>query len=500
MTQILELLFQESGDSGQVKAKTNKSGKLRAGVGRRRSRDKAASVASGSSEVMVKISGYGKGGEHAKAHLMYITRHAMADKEKIAIENDLGQLFDIVDDVKQLYQDWSRDIEANKQPGKSQNQRDTMHMILSMPGKNNPDLLRNAVRAFASDAFGRNHEYVFALHTDTDNDHCHLSVKCRGFDGRQLHVPKGQVQLWRQNFAERLREQGIDAEATARNLRGVVRKPEKQVLRHIDDPEPPKGRAPRQSKVKQSRLQEAERTLKEHEPHYSADRPWEAAVRAFQGRTKAAWLKVAQDLSSRPTALETKDGKELTNARIDYSHINPTSARDGQRRGAAIAGINQPDERRTGLYQPGGGEPGQRSPAGPVPSVRDMPVVNVARDQGRAALLLRANARNRLDRGRYADHEVRRQRAGADADAAKSGLSLREQNERLAAQIRRFVARMPEPITAQEALQRQIRSQIEAAKYTQQRAVEPRGLEQGAPVIDPKQGGPGANKDNGRSR
>ena len=33
----------------------------------------------------------------------------------------------------------------------------------------------------------------------------------------------------------------------------------------------------------------------------------------------------------------------------------------------------------------------------------------------------------------------------------------------LASQIRRFVATMPEPITAHEALQRQIRSQVDAA-------------------------------------
>lgn len=499
MTRILELLFQESGDPGRVKSKANKSGKLRAGAGGRRSRDKAAGVASGSSEVMVKISGYGKGGAHAKAHLMYITRHAMADKEKVAIENDKGQLFDTIEDVKQLYQDWSRDIDANKQPGHSKNQRDTMHMILSMPGKNNPHLLRDAVRAFASDAFGHNHEYVFALHTDTDNDHCHLSVKCRGFNGRQLHVPKGQVQLWRQAFAERLRERGIEAEATPRNLRGVVRKPEKQVLRHIDDPEPPKGRAPRQSKVMQSRLQEAEQGLQGGEPGQAAERPWEAAVRSSQGRTKAAWLRVANDLESGSTALKTNDGKELSNARIDYSRINAENARAGQRRGAAVAGID-PGRDRAELYQSGGDEPGQRGPARPVPGLRDLPLGNVARNKGRAAVLLRADARDRLDSGRNSDLEMRRPRAGLDSDGAAQGLSLAERNQQLAAQIRRFVALMPEPITAHEALQRQIRSQVDAAKRVQQRDVDSQDLARGTTAIEQKQGGQGAQKDKGRSR
>lgn len=503
MTRLLELLFQESGETGQVKSKANKSGKLRARAEGRRSQDKAAGVASKSPEVMVKISGYGKGGAHAKAHLMYITRHAMSDKEKVAIENEKGQLFDSVEDVQQLYQDWSRDIDANKQPGRSKDQRDTMHMILSMPGKNNPNLLRDAVKAFAADAFGSNHEYVFALHTDTDNDHCHLAVKCRGFNGRQLRVPKGQVQLWRQDFAQRLRERGIEAEATPRNLRGVVRKPEKQVLRHIDDPEPPKGRAPRQSRVMRSRLQEAEEALQGGEPGRPADRPWEAAIRSSQGRTKSGWLRAAQDLDSRPTSLKTKDGKELTNDRIDYSRINTANARAGQRRGAAVAGIKAGGERRSELHQPGGIEPGQRSPARPVPSVRDLPHGNVARDQGRTAVFLRADARNRMERGRFSDPEVRRSRAGAIADAGAPGgpgLSLAERNQKLAAQIRRFVAMMQEPITAREALRRQLGARVDVAQRSQGSAAGTQDVTSGISPIEQHQGGQGVNKDKGRSR
>lgn len=159
------LLIQESGEPGRVKSKRNSAGSLRSGSGKR-ARYKAARVASGSTEVMVKISGYGKGGAHVKAHLMYISRHTMADKEKVALENDKGQLFDAVDDVKQLFADWRGDIDAKSPPGQAPNRRDTMHMVLSMPGKADPLALRDAVRAFAADNFGANHEYVFALHTD----------------------------------------------------------------------------------------------------------------------------------------------------------------------------------------------------------------------------------------------------------------------------------------------------------------------------------------------
>ena len=465
MTRLLELLIQESGEPGRVKSKRNSAGSLRSGSGKR-ARDKAARVASGSTEVMVKISGYGKGGAHVKAHLMYISRHTMADKEKVALENDKGQLFDAVDDVKQLFADWRGDIDAKSPPGQAPSRRDTMHMVLSMPGKADPLALRDAVRSFAADNFGANQEYVFALHTDTDNDHCHLAVKCRGFDGRQLHTPAGQVQRWREAFAERLRERGIDAEATPRSLRGVVRRPEKQVLRHIDNPAP-EGRAPRQSRVMRSRIEEAASlvqnatAVRELEKH-----PWEVAVRSTQGRTKAGWLRAAQELKNRPTALKDKDGKVLSNESINYNHIDRSRARAGRIRAAAVAGIgssHQPGYRggAADLHQPGDRGSGAGGQAIAVPRLRDMPAGNVVRDQRGAAVFLRANSRNRLDDGRSPDTQMRRAGIGAAANAGEAQrMSLAECNALLAAQIERFVARMPEPLTAREVLRREVQAEV----------------------------------------
>lgn len=276
MTQLLENLVQETGSPGKVKAKGNKAKPLTFAVLKHKKR--AAGIASGSAEVMVKISSYGKGGAHVKAHLMYISRHSKADADKIALENDKGQLFDNVDDVKELYEHWSQEIDANKRPGK-EHQRDTMHMVLSMPGKADPLALRRAVRDFAMDNFGANHEYVFALHTDTDNDHCHLVVKCRGFDGKQLRTSPERLQRWRESFAERLRERGIDAEASPRQVRGVVRRAEKQVFRHMDNPTP-EGRVPRQSRVSQARIEEAKAALQAEAEGRTMDQaPWEREVR-----------------------------------------------------------------------------------------------------------------------------------------------------------------------------------------------------------------------------
>lgn len=463
MTRLVEPLVQESGDAGKVEVKKNNAKDLKAGAVRKHKK-RAAGIAAGSAEVMVKISSYGKGGGHVKAHLMYISRHSNADAEKIALENDKGQLFDTVDDVKELYGHWSAEIDANKRAGKD-NQRDTMHMVLSMPGKADPLSMRRAVRDFAADNFGANHEYVFALHTDTDNDHCHLVVKCRGFDGKQLRTTPEKLQQWRESFAERLRERGIDAEATPRQVRGVVRRAEKQVFRHMD---------PQRSHVLQARAQEAREALQaEAEGRQIDASPWDSDMKTWQGKTKAEWLRLAHDLRTQPTALKTKDGKELSNEPINYSRVNRVAARAGQLKAAAVAGY--PRAFNPGRFgppsantrEPGNSKLGTRGAPISVSGLRDVPDGHVVRDQGGAALFLRANSRRRLDPGGPADHEVRRARAGVASNAGRQRLSKAESNRILAEQIEAFVARMPEPVTAREAGKRELRAARQAGQGVQ---------------------------------
>lgn len=463
MTQLVEPLVQETGDPGKVKSKKNSAKDLKAGAVRKHKK-RAAGIAAGSAEVMVKISSYGKGGGHVKAHLMYISRHSNADAEKIALENDKGQLFDTVDDVKELYEHWSAEIDANKRAGKD-NQRDTMHMVLSMPGKADPLAMRRAVRDFAADNFGANHEYVFALHTDTDNDHCHLVVKCRGFDGKQLRTTPEKLQQWRESFAERLRERGIDAEATPRQVRGVVRRADKQVFRHMD---------PQRSRVLQARAQEAREALQaEAEGRQIDASPWDSDVKTWQGKTKAEWLRLVNDLRTQPTALKTKDGKELSNDPINYSRINRDAARAGQLKAAAVAGyprafnLGRSGSRTANTRESGNSKLGTRGAPIALPGLRDVPHGDVVRDQGGAAVFLRANSRRRLDTGGPADHEVRRARAGVASAAGRQRLSKAESNRILAEQIEAFVASMPEPVTAREVEKRKLRADRQAGQDVQ---------------------------------
>jgi len=180
----------------EVKRKSNRTGKLRATAGR---------VSRGATEVMVKITGFGKGQPQVKAHLDYNTRNG-----KLELENERGDIFSGKEQVKEMFKEWGQDFGDHK---RRNSQRDTLHMVLSMPEGTDPESVKNAARDFAKETFSRNHEYVFALHTDEPHPHVHLTVKMLGFDGKRLNPRKADLRHRREDFAQAMREQGVDAEA-----------------------------------------------------------------------------------------------------------------------------------------------------------------------------------------------------------------------------------------------------------------------------------------------
>lgn len=254
---------------------------------------KARRVVSGAPEVMVKITGFGRGAEHVKAHLDYISRHG-----KLEVENDRGEVFTSKEELKELFNDWKLDFSTSQ---RRKNQRDTMHMIVSMPEGTLPGAVRNAAREFSEKTFGHNYEYLFALHTDEPHPHAHITVKTRGFNRRRLHVGKETVQEWREEFAQALQQQGVDAEATPRSSRGVVRKPEQQVIRHIERGD--KTHPRRVSKVRAAKIKEIAAELSgEAQGQAVAPRPWEEKIRVAQATIRAAWLAAADQLGRSPAS------------------------------------------------------------------------------------------------------------------------------------------------------------------------------------------------------
>jgi type IV secretory pathway VirD2 relaxase len=255
----------------------------------------------GSSEVMVKITGFGKGASHAQAHITYISRNS-----KLELENDRGDIFKGEEEINAYFKSWEQDFNGTK---RYKNQRDTLHLVLSMPENTAPEAVKNAVREFSKVTFSYNHDYVFVLHTDEKHPHCHLAVKSLGFNTKRLNPRKADLQHWRESFAEKLREQGIDAEATPRSSRGVIKKAESSVIRHIEQGD--KTHQPRVSKVKAMKIKQAVEELVAETQGLSIEpKPWDAAIQAKQDSVRKAWLNSATTLEKHTHSDHENNGYE----------------------------------------------------------------------------------------------------------------------------------------------------------------------------------------------
>ena len=189
------------------------------------------SLAKRAPQVMVRISGGGKSIRHIKAHLDYISRNG-----QIPLEDQQGDKFIGKDDLAALRDEWrfgGFGIEDNATT------RQAFNIVLSMPAGTDDVAVLRAARDFASTEY-QNYQYAMALHTyDTDpdagpspNPHIHLCVKATGLDGVRLNPRKADLQRWRESFAQRLREHGVECEATPRIQRLQPRRGEKQSVRH----------------------------------------------------------------------------------------------------------------------------------------------------------------------------------------------------------------------------------------------------------------------------
>lgn len=186
-------------------------------------------------EVMVKVSGGGKGMRAIKAHMDYISRNG-----DVALENEAGEIFHGKEEVRSLRDDWK--FGQYGIPEES-HRKEAFNIVLSMPPGTDRKSVTDAAREFAKSEFGGNFHYVFATHDDEAHPHVHLCVNAQGDDGTRLNPRKADLQRWREGFAEALREHGIEANATPRLVRGARRKTRRQPALHANAPQRP-GESP----------------------------------------------------------------------------------------------------------------------------------------------------------------------------------------------------------------------------------------------------------------
>ncbi|MEJ8859958.1 relaxase/mobilization nuclease domain-containing protein [Variovorax robiniae] len=186
-------------------------------------------------EVMVKVSGGARDSGGAKAHLKYIGRHG-----KLEIETDEGLSLHGRDVADRLLTDWQLDLCRSQYKAKpDEGQKDTRaklthNIVLSMPAGTPPEKVLRAARIFARENFALQYRYAMALHTDQAHPHVHLVVKCEHETepGKRLYIRKETLRQWREQFASLMREQGVAANATPRQIRGQIRSASKDPIHH----------------------------------------------------------------------------------------------------------------------------------------------------------------------------------------------------------------------------------------------------------------------------
>lgn len=170
-----------------------------------------ATVVRRAPQVMVKVTGGGRGMGAIVAHLRYIAKAG-----RLPIEDDRGAVRDGKEALRAIADQWR--LGGTRIPEVSE-RREAFNIMLSMPAGTDAFALRQAAREFAKAELA-NHRYVMVQHTHQANPHVHISVRAEGRDGSRLNPRKEDLRRWREAFAERLRGLGIEAEASSQAVRG----------------------------------------------------------------------------------------------------------------------------------------------------------------------------------------------------------------------------------------------------------------------------------------
>jgi hypothetical protein len=174
-----------------------------------------ATVVRRAPQVMVKVTGGGRGMGAIAAHLRYISKQGRLD-----IEDDRGQTTRGKDGLRDLLQDWQF---GGSHIGEVSERREAFNIMLSMPrGTADALVVQRAAREFVQAELA-DHKVVMVLHDHQANPHVHLCVRAESRHGLRLNPRKADLHRWRQTFAEKLRGHGIDAEATRQATRGTTR-------------------------------------------------------------------------------------------------------------------------------------------------------------------------------------------------------------------------------------------------------------------------------------
>ena len=248
-------------------------------------------------QVMVKVTGGGRGMAAIAAHFHYISKGG-----RLPMEDDRGLQREGRESVQDVAEQWR--YGGSRIPERSE-RREAFNIMLSMPRGTDPLTVQRAAREFAREELA-GHRYVMVLHDHQANPHVHLSVRAESTLGKRLNPRKADLQRWRETFAERLRSWGIDAEATRQATRGQQRN---------------------HPSLWRTKSASEERLREPKAPQRSGERFHASRMQSIE-----AWLRIAQALekSDEPT------DRKLAQAVIGYVKRMPFAIEFTKRREAAL--------------------------------------------------------------------------------------------------------------------------------------------------------------------
>ena len=214
-------------------------------------------------------------------YMMYISRNG-----RLPAVNERGEEVGGSEAIRETHASWDLDMQRMRS-GKDENLHPSFNIIFSMPAETDKDKILDAVSAVARERF-RGHQYLMAVHTQqTDpaddppaHPHVHLILRAEDEDGQRIHIRKGDLRTWREQFAAELRSRGIEANATSRAERGKSKKAVSSAEWHIQkryEEDLRKGNPTEQPKAKAARFLEAAQELEEG---HTEEKPWEIAMTA----------------------------------------------------------------------------------------------------------------------------------------------------------------------------------------------------------------------------
>ena len=280
----------------------------------------------------MKVTGRKKGASHLGAHLDYIGRHG-----DVPLETRDGEQITTKADAERISDEWSDTLYWRQGTTVS-----AVAMVFSMPAGTDPETVKQAVREAAERMIGDNHDYVMALHTDTDRPHVHLTVQAEGLDRKRFDPRREDLFRFREAFAEALRSRGVEAEATPRYTRGQGRAGTSMALTQLRARiRSGASRQPTEADLRQAREAMQIALGKAQQP------PFVSKTRDRWTETKRKYEAAAQRLDrtgDRDDRRLARDVRQFIQERADIETVPDRMLRDAEKRVRDAQARTKPDQ------------------------------------------------------------------------------------------------------------------------------------------------------------